>query len=1409
MQSSSDFQSSSSAAATATATATAASIGQQQASVTTTAALNSESPLSVTAVPFSSSTAAVQPMSATLPVITLEQHQQQLGLSTPSPSSAASASSSTRKHQILHQRSFSDRPLLKLKDFFRGRFRKVDDSQQQYQQHSHSQFQSQQQQQQQQNQNQQLDSPIASSLTASYSTTVANPAVDGFQQQQSRGRMTVMIDPGDVTLSTRELNLRATSTYLAATSSNIGNLATTTATTATAAIQSGNTANTTGNDSAKNMSPPGAAVNRGSVSVTHSPVTAERPHAFLSPHQQQQQQQQQSISSPRMLRQGSMPNASMYQPVPESFPSPIKPSVSSATADSISMAESTAATESQADSQQQQQQPVLRKRASRLSTMLSLGIRRVFSSPNLRNAKSNGGGNGGGGSSDGMTESSNGSGSAATSPASRPLDAAAQMQLEAERNLHFMPQLPVHFAGVAGALASDIKSNLVSQPNRTSLLVTLANGLVAESPAVAADMDSSSITDVAMVANNGIGGDTRAGLGIGGGNLHSKGHIRSKSLPHNVTMSDVSSMVSVSPPPSSVTVPANTTALVVDTPASIQGVLSSESVQSPTDVSSSNISGGPSYLSRIVSPPIRAYSDFFTEVYSSVSSTTADLLAAEMNATNDLADSLICSTNLNGSRVDLRIDKPSGSLSPGRSPRMNTGTGSTHSPLSKEKAKTPIPPARPDVASLSSPSPASAGELPNVIKRQRSSGNVPAQPSASIVSDHASLKAAASTSSASASSVQPPALAVSMSVSNSGSSVDSSISNGSMVTSPPSVAMNAPARPMAGSLVQAVSSASSAQQQQQQQYRSETTTNTATDINTNSIVNAFCEPSANGGGASSGRRRSLSDAGPALNFHIDQLPHFSTMASGIDSISTPISTAATATANDIAPRFSSKPPQLTLPDKIVSSSNHVRTESTDSAISMGDIACRREDVIHMSPLDDTHQSRTLPFTAPLPQLNGSISNNSNASSANGGRGSPSSHSATVAHSAMSTPPSTPPEQDQEQDQNSGALAAAEDTSSAMDVDDHSQASAISQPQRQQQQHLQPHASIGSKRQGSLDSEGSDNGVVGIGGSYNRRGSASSLIAEKKSRRESVAMMGYSDQSCDLDSVINSTLDSSNNGVINMQPQIQPQVYIPSITSDMDIDTNDGLDAIPRQLPAITPPYQHEYHQSQSQSQSQQQQQQQQPSIPRYPAVQLTGNRSQKFQVNTSQLPPHHQQQVTTAAAADIQPVHLRPPASAPPQMNTQVYQGHQQLQRLHQQQQQQQQLYMQTQNMMDINSATMAGWPATPSDIHSMMAAAPHVSASSRHSDNNNNSGSNGSSRFKLRSSLAYRSKSQPPTPLKFKETVDVYETYDKHEYDRSGDQLPKITPELAIMIKRELNEFKMSEMAVHPESQQYTHLLA
>ncbi|KAG0173173.1 bud neck involved protein [Apophysomyces sp. BC1034] len=65
------------------------------------------------------------------------------------------------------------------------------------------------------------------------------------------------------------------------------------------------------------------------------------------------------------------------------------------------------------------------------------------------------------------------------------------------------------------------------------------------------------------------------------------------------------------------------------------------------------------------------------------------------------------------------------------------------------------------------------------------------------------------------------------------------------------------------------------------------------------------------------------------------------------------------------------------------------------------------------------------------------------------------------------------------------------------------------------------------------------------------------------------------------------------------------------------------------------------------------------------------------------------------------------------------------------------------------------------------------------------------------------------PRKLQFSGTIQVHETFSPNEYDRrcdSNSTCQKLTPLLAMKIKQELNEFKLTDMEVHVESRQYTH---
>ncbi|KAG2223223.1 hypothetical protein INT45_006104 [Circinella minor] len=62
---------------------------------------------------------------------------------------------------------------------------------------------------------------------------------------------------------------------------------------------------------------------------------------------------------------------------------------------------------------------------------------------------------------------------------------------------------------------------------------------------------------------------------------------------------------------------------------------------------------------------------------------------------------------------------------------------------------------------------------------------------------------------------------------------------------------------------------------------------------------------------------------------------------------------------------------------------------------------------------------------------------------------------------------------------------------------------------------------------------------------------------------------------------------------------------------------------------------------------------------------------------------------------------------------------------------------------------------------------------------------------------------------LQFCPTIQVHETFTASEYDRRCDTnatCQKLTPLLAMKIKQELNEFKLTDMEVHVDSRQYTH---
>lgn len=62
---------------------------------------------------------------------------------------------------------------------------------------------------------------------------------------------------------------------------------------------------------------------------------------------------------------------------------------------------------------------------------------------------------------------------------------------------------------------------------------------------------------------------------------------------------------------------------------------------------------------------------------------------------------------------------------------------------------------------------------------------------------------------------------------------------------------------------------------------------------------------------------------------------------------------------------------------------------------------------------------------------------------------------------------------------------------------------------------------------------------------------------------------------------------------------------------------------------------------------------------------------------------------------------------------------------------------------------------------------------------------------------------------LQFCPTIQVHETFTASEYDRRCDPnatCQKLTPLLAMKIKQELNEYKLTEMEVHDDSRRFTH---
>ncbi|KAI8990112.1 hypothetical protein BDB01DRAFT_848201 [Pilobolus umbonatus] len=66
-----------------------------------------------------------------------------------------------------------------------------------------------------------------------------------------------------------------------------------------------------------------------------------------------------------------------------------------------------------------------------------------------------------------------------------------------------------------------------------------------------------------------------------------------------------------------------------------------------------------------------------------------------------------------------------------------------------------------------------------------------------------------------------------------------------------------------------------------------------------------------------------------------------------------------------------------------------------------------------------------------------------------------------------------------------------------------------------------------------------------------------------------------------------------------------------------------------------------------------------------------------------------------------------------------------------------------------------------------------------------------------------------PERRIQFCSTIQVHETFSSGDYDRRCDShatCQKLTPMVAMKIKQELNEYKLTDMKVHVESRQYTH---
>lgn len=84
-------------------------------------------------------------------------------------------------------------------------------------------------------------------------------------------------------------------------------------------------------------------------------------------------------------------------------------------------------------------------------------------------------------------------------------------------------------------------------------------------------------------------------------------------------------------------------------------------------------------------------------------------------------------------------------------------------------------------------------------------------------------------------------------------------------------------------------------------------------------------------------------------------------------------------------------------------------------------------------------------------------------------------------------------------------------------------------------------------------------------------------------------------------------------------------------------------------------------------------------------------------------------------------------------------------------------------------------------------------------------------SQFDKKSSIVSTGLLTPPSrsptkQFRFNEQVLVGETWPRYDYERKSGYSLQLTPQKAYQIKKELNDFKRDEMAVHEESRCYTH---